>query len=269
VSRPAPKLTREALEELYRRTNRRELVSPDPIEFLYRYDGLDREVAGLVASSLAYGRVAQILRSVGKALALMGPPAGFATALPPAEMRRRLRGFKHRFTTGADLARLLAGAGRCIMAHGSLGRCFARHVARSAENIIPAAAAFVEEISRAAGGGLGSLLPSPERGSACKRLNLYLRWMVRKDAVDPGGWPVSPRVLLVPLDVHMHRICRAAGLTSRRQCDLRTAVEATRAFALFEPGDPVKYDFALTRAGINPASGAGEFLSECGIEWAA
>jgi len=96
-----------------------------------------------------------------------------------------------------------------------------------------------------------SLLPCPEKGSACKRYHLYLRWMVRKDAVDPGGWDgISASKLIVPLDVHMHRICMGLGLTSRAQADLKTALEVTQRFRAIVPEDPVRYDFALTRTGI-------------------
>jgi len=119
--------------------------------------------------------------------------------------------------------------------------------------LLPALGRFVDELCSAAGGLDDHLLPRPERGSACKRLNLWLRWMVRRDAVDPGGWTgVSPAQLVVPLDVHMHRICRALGLTRREAADLRTAVEITDAFRSFAPDDPVRYDFALTRLGIRP-----------------
>ena len=96
-----------------------------------------------------------------------------------------------------------------------------------------------------------SLLPCPEKGSACKRFHLFLRWMVRNDAVDPGGWDgISASKLIVPLDVHMHRICMRLGLTSRAQADLKTALEVTGRFRAIVPEDPVRYDFALTRIGI-------------------
>jgi uncharacterized protein (TIGR02757 family) len=104
-------------------------------------------------------------------------------------------------------------------------------------------------------GGLGAchLIPDPERGSACKRLLLYLRWMVRHDVVDPGGWEgVSAAKLVVPLDTHMFRLCRAMGFVTRKQASARAALEATAAFRRVMPDDPVRYDFALTRLGINP-----------------
>ncbi|MFC1474950.1 TIGR02757 family protein, partial [bacterium] len=109
---------------------------------------------------------------------------------------------------------------------------------------------FVDEIMR---GGNRScyLTPAPRRGSACKRMNLFLRWMVRRDDVDPGPWTDVPASkLVVPLDTHMHRISSGMGLTSRKQADLKTAIEITDAFRAISPEDPVRYDFALTRLGI-------------------
>ncbi len=123
--------------------------------------------------------------------------------------------------------------------------------------------AMVEEI---AGGGVacGRLLCHPAAGSACKRLNLYLRWMVRRDDVDPGGWTgVSPARLVIPLDVHMHRIGRGLGLTQSRYANLRTALEITAAFRRIAPDDPVRYDFALTRLGIRSDTDLEGFLARC------
>ena len=109
-----------------------------------------------------------------------------------------------------------------------------------------------------------SLLPDPDRGSACKRLHLFLKWMVRVDAVDPGGWTVlPPSALVVPVDTHMHRIGLALGLTERGQADIRTALEMTEAFSLVRPDDPVRYDFALTRFGIRPDLDMEALLSFC------
>lgn len=185
-----------------------------------------------------------------------GSPRAFLERASAAEIRDRLSGFAHRFTTADEMAALLAGVKRAIEDTGSLGALFARGVSEDQETALPALAAFIERLRICAGGerSCRSLLSSPDDGSACKRLNLYLRWMIRKDAVDPGTWglSLSPR-LVVPLDTHLFRISRRIGLTSRRSADLKTAVEVTRGFARFCPEDPVRYDFALTRLGINPA----------------
>ncbi len=99
--------------------------------------------------------------------------------------------------------------------------------------------------------GLSHLLPRPASGSACKRLNLFLRWMVRNDGVDTGLWElVGKAKLVVPVDVHMGRLCRILGLYDRKTVSLASALKITEGFAEIEPADPVKYDFALSRVGI-------------------
>jgi uncharacterized protein (TIGR02757 family) len=210
---------------------------------------LDVEVVGFIASSLAYGNVKQILRSVSLVLSKMGPsPSGFLLKQPFNRIAHTFSGFKHRFTTGEELARLLWGVRLVIEKHGSLQKCFMSGLRHEDHTVIPALSAFVENIYP---DGCDFLLPAPGKGSACKRLNLFLRWMVRRDEVDPGGWEgVPPSKLLVPLDTHMHRIAMTLGLTKRKQADLRTAIEVTEAFRKLAPSDPVRYDFVLTRFGI-------------------
>lgn len=257
-------LHKEKLERLYERYNGREWVHPDPLEFLYSYaDVNDREVVGLVASGLAYGRVAQILVSVERVLGRLGPsPARTVDRASLSELADGLDGFKHRFTTGGEVAALLFGAGLVRLRYGSLCECFRAGLDGSG-TVGPALAHFVERLSAAAGGPLGHLLPSPAGGGACKRLNLFLRWMVRRDAVDPGGWVgVSASRLIVPLDVHMHRMGLLLGLTRRRQADFLAAEEVTAAFRAVAPEDPVRYDFALTRLGIRRDADAVGFLDE-------
>jgi len=252
---------KKGLDALYRKFNRREFIHPDPLETVYRYDSpLDQEIVGLIAACLAYGRVAQILTSIGRALeAISAPGAGpreFLAGTSRRGLERRLDGFKHRFTPGSELAALLWGIRNAVADHGSLERLFADGQDEDHATVLPGLAAFVEKLRRCAGGNdaCPSLLSSPNDGSACKRLNLYLRWMARRDAVDPGPWTtVSCSRLVVPLDTHMFRIAGRLGLTARKQADLKTAEEITRGFARYSADDPVKYDFVLTRLGINPA----------------
>ncbi|HQK95229.1 MAG TPA: TIGR02757 family protein [Armatimonadota bacterium] len=236
---------RAALDGLYDRYNRRDRVHPDPVGFLYAYENpLDREIAGLVASCLAYGRVAQIHRSVADALSRLGRPASLLSGATPDDLHRIFDGFRHRFCSGEDLVPLLWGVRGVLDEFGSLERAYC---AGGRGGL----AAWVGRIERAAGAPLGHVLPSPAAGSACKRLNLFLRWMVRHDDVDPGGWErVSPASLRVPLDVHMHRIGRRLGFTRRAQADHRTVEEVTQAFREVAPHDPVRYDFALARSAM-------------------
>lgn len=257
------------LERLYARLNRRRYVHPDPLEFLYGYDDpADREVVALVASSLAYGRVKQILRSVSVVLAKLGArPARRLAETTPSRLRRGLTGFKHRFDTGEHVAALLIGAKRVIAQFGSLETCYNEGLSPADKTVLPALRAFAGRIIEAAEGECGRLLPDPAAGSACKRLNLMLRWLVRRDDVDPGGWTcVGPEKLIVPLDTHMHKIALTMGMTGRKSADIRTALEVTASFGRISPGDPVRYDFALTRLGIRDDMELSAFLARCGMD---
>ena len=244
---------RPFLDGLYGKYNKRKFVHPDPLEFLYLYgDVRDREIAGLVASSLACGRVEQILASVALALSRIKKPARFVREENERGMREIFKGFRHRFADGNNLAAMLSGAGAAARKHGSLGNAYKKHMDSKKGDADAALGAFVDELLDGASGDAGHLLPHPKKGSACKRLHLFLRWMVRKDAVDPGGWNgVRPADLTVPIDVHMHRIARALGMTARKSADAKAAREITDAFREISPADPVKYDFALTRFGIH------------------
>jgi len=254
---------REVFDELYSRYNQREFVHPDPLEFLYGYEDMkDREIAGLVASSLAYGRVAQILNSAFFVLQKMQPsPSAFLRYASRESLFETFAGFKHRFTTGEDLASMLFDTKLVIERYGSLYECFLKGMVDDDDTVIPAVSAFVKELSGGRNIEYASLVPSPVKGSACKRLNLFLRWMARKDNVDPGGWDKVPASkLIVPLDTHMYSISLALKLTKRKQADMQTAFEITAAFKTISPDDPVKYDFALTRLGIRKEVDQSEFL---------
>jgi uncharacterized protein (TIGR02757 family) len=246
-------LVKRQLDELYHFFNSRQWVHPDPLEFLYQYPALeDQEVAGLIASSLAYGRVTQILKSVSLILKELGPsPSAFLRSAPDGFFYETFRDFRHRFTSGEEVALLLAGVKRVINRCGSLGACFLSNYSSCDETTLPALTAFAEELTSPFEGRSNSLLPRPRKGSACKKLNLFLRWMVRKDIVDPGGWDrVAPSKLIIPLDTHMHRLAIQLGFTVNRCATMKTALEITRTFREIDPDDPVRYDFALTRMGI-------------------
>ncbi len=253
--------------QLYDTYNRREYVHPDPLEFLYDYCEIrDREIVGLISSSLAYGGIKQILKSVGSVLFRIPEPSNFIQNSSKTQLVGLFKDFKHRFTTGEELAMMLFGIKDVITRHGSLEECFVKGLSDDDENVLPALTNFVAELSLVFNGQPRSLLPSPSKGSACKRLNLFLRWMVRKDNVDPGGWDrVSPSRLIVPVDIHMHRISCSLGLTSRKGANQKTAIEITNAFRKISPDDPVRYDFCLTRLGIRDDLNPEQFLRACEI----
>lgn len=241
------------LDQLYLKYNRREYIHPDPLEFLYNYQDLkDYEIAGLIACSLAYGRVAQILKSVSAVLGKMGAsPYSFIMNSTFSSFEKKYSGFKHRFATDDNLSALLKGIKCVLEEYGSLYSCFLSGIGDGDETVLSGLESFTGKIISGCCGSQGHLIPLVVKGSACKRLNLYLRWMVRKDDVDPGGWnKISPSMLIIPLDVHMHRISRMLGFTDRKQADMNTALEITACFRRLAPNDPVKYDFVLTRFGI-------------------
>jgi uncharacterized protein (TIGR02757 family) len=209
---------------------------------------------GLVAASLAFGNAVAARRSIDRVLTILGPePAATVAGASHAELRRRLRGFVHRIYRGEHLASVLWRAGELLREHETLGKAFA-HFHREGEGD------FREGLARFADALRGDvtsrsarhLVSDPRAGSACKRLVLYARWMIRPaDGVDLGLWPIAPSELVIPVDTHIHRISRNLGLTNRRTATWATAEEITAALRKFDPEDPVKYDFALCHLGVS------------------
>jgi len=229
----------------------------DPVGFAHAYeDACDRELVALAAACVAFGNVKAIRAKVGDLLARLGPRPSLAADEPPA-LRARLRGWRHRVFRGEDVARLLAGARALQRSRGSLGALFEAELARTGD-LREALACWCDAV-RDAGGlrrdgprrGPAHLLPDPRGPSGSKRLLLFLRWMVRPaDGVDLGLWHVDASRLLVPVDVHIHRLARNLGFTRRRDLSWRTTEEITRALARFDPADPVGYDFSLCHMGM-------------------
>jgi uncharacterized protein (TIGR02757 family) len=229
-------------------------IEADPVSIVRRYTRrLDQEIVGLAASAVAFGNAKAFRAKLEDALERLGPDV--AAALDDDRgVFAKLHGWKHRMYRGEDLARLLIGARRVQRASGSLGHRFAADLAGQPD-LRHALAAFTGAIRQA--GGLGSsktaahLLADPMASSACKRLLLYLRWMVRPaDGVDLGLWNVSPSALLMPVDTHIHRLALNLGLTRRRTASWAAAEEITGELRRFDPDDPVKYDFALCHLGM-------------------
>jgi len=240
------------LEQIYLKYNKFQFIHPDPLEFLYNYKNpRDQEIVGLIASSLAYGKVTQILVSVKKILKFLGKtPRNLIIKEDSLFFKKALAGFKHRFTTGEEIVLLLMGIRKTVQKYESLEKCFLSHSNRDT-NYLGAITRFVAELTCFFPNNKTYLIPSPEDGSACKRLMLYFRWMIRHDEVDPGCWEkISSEKLIIPLDTHIYFISKKLGFTNRKSADMKTALEITEAFRKINKQDPVKYDFALTRFGI-------------------
>jgi len=251
---------RRVLESLYAKYNHRDLIEPDPLQFVYHYETYsDMEVAAFLAAALAYGRVEQIKKSLTELFKRMGEsPYSFVRNFNEIR-RRKIISFKHRFTTGQDIADLLVLLKHVLRQDGSIQGFFLKGYSVGDDNVVGALSKFCDSLcaihARGNGGkvsaGLKYLLASPARGSASKRLNLFLRWMVRDDEVDTGLWrSVDKAKLIVPVDVHIGRLCRILGFHNGQAVSLSTALKITQGFTGIEPDDPVKYDFALSRIGI-------------------
>ena len=197
---------------------------------------------------LAYGHVTQIKKKVSFVLNLLNPsPYRALIQNQDTLLWSVLKNFKHRFTSGKQVYNLLRGISFVIKKYDSIGDCFCDCWQRSGNDILHAISRFREAIG-ALGDDWTMFLADPAKGSSCKRWFLFLRWMVRRDSVDCGGWDfIKPSALIVPLDVHLHRASLRLKLTNRKSVNLRTAIEITNALRTFDPLDPVRYDFSLTR----------------------
>lgn len=244
---------KERLEDYYRQYNHIQYADTDPVRFLFDYTcPHDREVAGLVASCLAYGKVEVINKNAGILLKRLGPsPAEYLSCASIHDIRSQVSGFCHRFAGQTHILGLLSAIKGVRKAYGSLHECFVKGMEKNDETVLPGLVRFYSAMMANAAENPGHLLADPEKGSALKRLHLFLRWMVRKDEVDFGDWEgVLPEKLIVPLDVHMHRMGILLGFTARKAGDGKAAFEVTEGFHRIQPEDPVKYDFSLTRLGM-------------------
>jgi uncharacterized protein (TIGR02757 family) len=239
----------------------------DPLSFCHRYpDSADREIVAVIASSFAYGSIVIILRTLETIFAELGrSPRSYVEHFDPQAGFRAFSGFKHRFNDGRDLCALLWGMRQMAEQAGSIHSFFLRghnaadhDVSQSLNNYAAAVLALdytdvfgTHDIPTSS--YFPFLFPAPASGSACKRLCMFLRWMVRPaDGIDLGLWSgVSPAQLIIPVDTHISRISRYLGLTRRKGADWRMAQEITAALRVFDPADPVKYDFTLAHLGIS------------------
>ncbi|HXD21586.1 MAG TPA: TIGR02757 family protein [Vicinamibacterales bacterium] len=229
----------------------------------------DREVVGFCASALAFGRVASVLHSIESLLAVMGPhPGSFVRSFQPARDRIPIDPLVHRWIRGRDLVALLLILQRMLRESGTIERFFVAGDNLAAPDIALALEAFSTralqtDLAPAYGRvpkrpGVCYFFPRPSAGSACKRLNLFLRWMVRRDAIDLGTWTlVSPSRLIIPLDTHVIRLGRCLRLTRYSTPGWRMAAEITASLRSIREADPVRYDFSLCHVGMMNACGYG------------
>lgn len=256
----------DAVERVFRRHGAGSLDS-DPLQFPRRFRRADdREIAAFFAASLSYGNARSVCSSLERVFAWTGPhPARFVRDFEPKRETAELGGFRHRWSSAADLVRLAVMLRGILGQHGTVEALFGRGVVRGADGRVELAASIrrfrraalaYDEAPRAdtedaTRPGVRYFFPDP-RTSAAKRTAMFLRWMVREDdGLDLGLWDcVHPRDLVAPLDTHMFQIARRLRLTRRKTPAWQAALDLTRGFRRLDPEDPVKYDFALSRLGI-------------------
>jgi len=276
-------LLRAALEDVLARSDPETERDKDPIGLVHDLPEEDREVGAFVAASLAFGRVTGIRRSVRKVFkAVTGREdgAGLRESLITTKhesLRQSLQGFVHRWIREDDIYLLLTSLADLLQEYDTIENAFLRETDNLADDRTGSAlelaierfvSRLLERTHEGPTNGLRWLLPSPVRGSASKRMCLFLRWVTRgPDGLDLGIWTrLSPARLIVPLDVHLHRIGRRIGLTDRATAGWRAAVEITQALARLDPEDPLKYDFAICHLGVRgdcPARPSPEACEPC------
>lgn len=245
------KIVELKLNKFYKDYHKREFVEPDPLQYLYHFKNFhDREIVAIIAASLALGRVNSILSAIDWVLSRLPFPFENLLAWNHSEISERFRGFSYRFYRDKDLIDFLIALKETIMKEGSLNKAFLKGYKNSDPTILPALITFRESLSRRTP---LKMIADPSKNSACKRLMLFLRWMVRYDNIDPGGWKgVSPSQLIIPLDTHMLQAATIMKLTDRKSSSMKTAIQITETLKKYDAKDPVRFDFSLTRPGINP-----------------
>lgn len=233
-------------------------ISPDPLEFLHRFSNpADIEISGFISSVFAYGNVKQIINTLNKIHSLIGNNSHqFVLNYSLKTGRKLFANLKHRFYSTEDIVQLFFALNKILKDYGSIKSYFIKCFNENDFDMKKSISAFSNGMIKFIGGGdishgLKFMFPDPLKGSACKRMNLFLRWMVRKDELDFGLWTEIPKSkLIIPVDTHVARVCRQLKLTGRKNVSWKMAEEITNRLKLFDEKDPVKYDFAICHIGM-------------------
>jgi len=239
---------REFLDDKVSQYNQVNFIETDPIQIPHQFSNAENiAIAGFLTATLAWGQRKTIINSANKLMHIMGnSPHDFVLCASDKQISR-LAAFKHRTFNGHDAMYLIGALRSLYQMHDSLESAFKSGVRSSDTNLCHSITNFRSillgtEVSRT-----NKHVSNPSRGSAAKRINMFLRWMCRKDrnGVDFGIWKISPEILSCPLDVHSGTVARKLGLLTRNQNDWKAVTELDISLRELDPSDPVKYDFAL------------------------
>lgn len=242
------KVTKRHLDTLVRKFETVDFIKDDPVQFPHRFElKQDIEISGFISAAFAYGGRKKIIENLEYIHTTMDVnPYEFILNFDIDRECALFKGFCYRFHKEDDVLNLLSQLKKIYTRFESLEAAFVKGYSDEDKNIKNALINFVELF------GDNKLIPSPKHGSACKRLNLFLKWMTREGPVDLGAWDKIPKnKLIIPLDTHVSKISRMWGLAERKNDDWRTAEEITDNLKLFDADDPVKYDFAIFGAGVH------------------
>lgn len=244
---------RKKLDQHYRAFDRTQ-IKPDPLEVPHRYDTReDIELSAFIASIFAFGNVNLIIKQTEKILQPLGKnPYNNLLSMSENKITKYFSESRYRFYSGEDVLSLLRVIRSLLKKYGTIEKIFMegekdfsstkKLLSNFSKKFLCEAENQNEKITR----GIKFMFPDPETGGACKRMNLFLRWMVRNDDLDFGLWNcISPAQLIIPVDTHIAKISRQLGLTKRKIADWKMAEEITTKLKKYDAEDPVKYDFAL------------------------
>jgi uncharacterized protein (TIGR02757 family) len=267
---------KDILNKLYNEYDFKERIKADPIEFPHSYTRTeDIETSGFISASFAYGKVDLFKPIIKRVLTIMGEsPYEF---LMTFDLKKRgyFKDIFYRFNKADDIVCLIFVLSEILKKHKSLQSLFMTFYSPDHIDIGEALKSFINaflnfDTSAVYGkniktSGFLQFFPSPKKGSACKRMNLFLRWMVRDRDIDFGLWKGVPKnKLIIPLDAHIARISRCLRLTGRKSQDWKMAVEITESLKKLDPEDPLKYDFALCHQGISKICSDNRCM-DCGL----
>lgn len=267
------------LDKIYNGFDFKGRILCDPIKFPKRYSNIDDiELSAFISSCFAYGQVDVFMSVIEKLLGICGSsPYDFLMSLDIEKHRRLFDKVKYRFNDTEDIICLFYCLNKILRTYNSLKNVFLNNYFTKGLDVLVTIDSFVEEFlsidttqvygQNIKKKGFRQFLPSPKDKSPCKRVNLFLRWMVRDSDIDFGIWKEIPKdKLIIPLDTHIARISRCLGLTQRQTVDIKMAVEITENLKRFDPIDPLKYDFALCHLGISGGCNA-KRCSDCSIKF--
>lgn len=244
--------TRYIFEKVYSQYHHKQFTMNDPVQWIYSHHKReDMEIVGLISALLAFGNAKSFNNKIKKIVSLWHFPSKELLNWSRKDFQSALEGFQHRFVSGNIIANFLYGLRRILEEYGTIGLCVLNHYKNSPENLWHALQSFTDELRKLANCPLHFLVPMPNNGGACKRLWLYLRWMVRKDEIDVGCWRfIKPYQLIIPLDTHIYQWALSLRLISVCSLNAKTAMILTEVFRQICPEDPLRYDFSLCQAGM-------------------